>query len=69
MLSEVECDKVEDGKGSEISKKGFVIKTSMSEIVSLGEGEEKTVEVKVFLAGGCRKVFVIKDEVGSVDSF
>ena len=41
----------------------------MSEIVSLGEEGEKTVEVKVFLAGGCREVFVIMDKVGSIDSF
>ena len=40
MLSEVECDEVEDGKGSEISKKGFTRNSSMSEMVSLGEGEK-----------------------------
>ena len=40
MFSEVDCDKVEDWKGSEIS---------MSELVSLEEGG-KTVGVKVFLA-------------------
>ena len=40
MLSEVECDEVEDGKESETSMKGFVIKASMSEMVSLGEGRD-----------------------------
>ena len=50
--------------------KGFAIKTSMSEMVSLGEGGEKTMEVKVLLAGDCRKdVLVIRDEAGSVDDF
>ena len=47
--------------------KNFAIKASILEMVSLGEGEEKTVGVKLFLAGGCGEVFVIKDEVGSVD--
>ena len=53
---------------NETLMKSFVIKTLM--MVSLGEGE-KTVGVKVFLAGGCREVvLVIKVEVlGSVDSF
>ena len=32
----------------------------MSEMVSPGEGGEKTVEIKVYLVGGCREVFVIK---------
>ena len=42
----------------------------MSEMVSLGEGGDKTVGIKAFLAGGCKeKVLVIKDEVGSVDGF
>ena len=50
--------------------KGFAIKASLSEMVSLGEGGEKTVEVKVFSVEDCRKeVLVIKDEVGSVDGF
>ena len=47
VLSEVECNEVKDAKGSE---------TSVKEMVSLGEGEEKTVGVKIFLAGGCREV-------------
>ena len=29
MLSEVECDEVEDKKGNEISMKGFAMKASM----------------------------------------
>ena len=41
----------------------------MTEMVLLGGGGEKTVIVKVFLAGGCREVLLIKDEVGSVDGF
>ena len=50
--------------------KGFTIKASMSELVTLGEGGDKTVGVKVFLTGCCREeVLVIKDEVGSVDGF
>ena len=36
-------NRVEDGKGSEASMKGFAIKASISEIVSLGEEGEKTV--------------------------
>ena len=36
-------DDVEDGKGSETSMKGFATKASMSEIVSLVEGGDKTV--------------------------
>ena len=43
MFSEVECDEVEDGEGSEESI--FTVKTLISEMVSLGEGE--TVGVKV----------------------
>ena len=50
MLWGFECDKVEDGEGSEASMKGFAIKASMSEMVSLGEREEKT-GIKVFLVG------------------
>ena len=70
MLLEIECDEVEDGKGIETSMKGFAIKASMSEMVSLGEGGEKTVGVNIFLKGGCREeVLVIKDEVGSIDGF
>ena len=38
-------------------------------MVSLEEGREKAVKIKVFLARGCREVLVIKDEIGSVDSF
>ena len=38
-------------------------------MVSLVEGGEKTVGIKLYLAGSCREdVLVIKDEVGSVDS-
>ena len=69
-LWEFECDKVEYREGSEASKKGFAVKDSISEMVSLGEGGEKTVEVKVFMVEDCReKNLVIKDEVGSVDCF
>ena len=37
MFSEVVYGGVEDGKGSEVSMKGFGVKVSKSEIVSLGE--------------------------------
>ena len=41
--------------------------SNMSDVVSIGEGEEKIVGVKVFLAGGCREdILVIKDEEVSV---
>ena len=41
--------------------KGFAMKASMSDIVSLGEGGDERVRVKVFLARGCKeKVLVIK---------
>ena len=55
VLYEVLCDEVEDGKGNETSLKCFAIKASTSEMVSLGEGGEKTVGVKISLAGGCRE--------------
>ena len=49
---------------------GVAIKASILEMVSLGEGGEKTVGVKVFLVEDCREeVFVTKDEAGSVDGF
>ena len=41
MLSLVECDEVEDGKGSETSMKGFTIKTSMSDMVSLSKEQRR----------------------------
>ena len=70
VLSEFECDKVEAGEGCEAPMKGFARKASISEMVSLGEGREKAVGVKVFLVEDCREeVLVIKDEVGSVDGF
>ena len=69
MLKEIKCDEVGSGKGSEISMKGFAIKASMSEMVSIGEGGEKIIKVKVFLAGACQEDFMINDEVGSVDGF
>ena len=70
MLAKVECDETDDRKRSETLMKGFAIKASMSEMVSLGEGVEMTLGVKVFLAGRCKEeVLVIKDEVGSVDGF
>ena len=37
MFLKVVCGGVEDGKGSEVSMEGSAIKTSMSEMVSLGE--------------------------------
>ena len=37
MLSEVECDEVEDGVKIEASMKGFGIKVSISEMVLVGE--------------------------------
>ena len=40
MLRKFECDKVEDGEGSKSSMKGFAIKASTSEMVSLGKGGE-----------------------------
>ena len=70
MFSEVVCGGIEDGKGSEISMKGSTMKASMSEMVSLGEKGDERVEVKFFLAGGCREeVLVIKEEVESVEGF
>ena len=70
MLSEFECDKVEADEGNEASMKGFARKASISEMISLGEGGEKTVEVKVFLVEDCREeVLLVKDEVRSVDGF
>ena len=54
VLSGVECE-VADWKGSEVSMQGFAIKASVSEVISQWEGE-KTVEVKVFLAEGCKNV-------------
>ena len=60
MLLEFECNKVEAGEGSEALMKGFAIKASMSEMISLGDRGEKTIGVKVFL---------IEDEVVSVDGF
>ena len=68
MLSEVECDEIEDEKGSETSIKVFTIKALKSEMVSLGEGGETRVGVKVFLRVGCKAV-VIKDKVKSVYGF
>ena len=47
MLLKVECDEVEAGEGSETSMKGFAINALKSKMVSLREGGEKTVEVKV----------------------
>ena len=58
---EVECDEVEDRRGSEISLKGFAIKASVLEM----EGEK----TQFFLAGDRREVLLIKNEVGSVDCF
>ena len=52
VLSEFECDEVEDGEGSEASLKDFTIKASLSEMVSLWEGREKTVGIKLFLTVG-----------------
>ena len=50
--------------------KGFAIKASMSEMVSLVEGGDERVGLKVFLARGCKeKVLVIKEEVGSEVGF
>ena len=67
LLLEFECDKVEDGEGSEASMKGFAIKASISEMVSLGEGGKKVVGVKIFSVEDCREeVLVIQDDVGSV---
>ena len=42
MLSEVECDEIDNGEGSEASMKDFAIKASISEIVSLGKGGEES---------------------------
>ena len=61
MLSEVECDEVEDEKVRETSMKDLAIKAPISEMVSLGKGSAKTVGVKVFLTGGCREVLMIKE--------
>ena len=70
MFLEVVCGGVEDGKGSEGSMKGFAMKASLSEMVSLGQKGNERVGVKNFLAGGCRKkVLVIKEEVESEEGF
>ena len=70
MLWESECDKVEDRDGNDTSMKGLAIKVSISEMVSLGEGGEKTVGVKVILVEDCREeVLVIKHGIGSVNGF
>ena len=50
----VEWDKVEAEEGSEASMIGFAREASISEMVSLGEGE-KAVGVKVFLIKDCRE--------------
>ena len=69
MLSLVECDEVNDGKGNKTSMKGVAIKASMSEMVSL-EGGEKKVHAKIFSAEGCKKeVSVVKVVVGSEGDF
>ena len=65
MFLEVICGGVEDGEGSEVSMKGSAMKASISEMVSLGEKGDERVGVKIFLAGGCRVVLVIKEEVVS----
>ena len=50
--------------------KCFIIKALISEMVSLGEGGEMRVGVKIFLVEHCREeVLVIKDELGSVYGF
>ena len=46
------CGVVGDRKGSEVSRKGPAMKTSMSEMVSLGDERRG---VKVFLVGSCRE--------------
>ena len=57
VLWEFECDQAKDGEGSQASMKGFAIKASILEMVSLGERGDNSGS-KGFL-----------DEVGSVDSF
>ena len=47
MLSEVECDEVEDQEGCESSIIDIAIKASILEMVSLWERREKTVGVKI----------------------
>ena len=70
MFSEVVCDGIENGKGSEISMKGFAIKASMSKMISQGEEGDESVGVTLFLARSYKeKVLVIKEEVGSVEGF
>ena len=51
MLLEFECDKLEAVEGREASMKGFARKASISEMVSLREGGEKTVEVRKGILG------------------
>ena len=46
MFSEVQCDRVENRKGGEISMKGFAIKVSTSEMTSLKKRGKKTAGVK-----------------------
>ena len=53
-----ECDRIEDGEGSVAS-----MKVSISEMVSLGQGGDKIVGVKVFLVEDCKEeVVVVKDQ-------
>ena len=39
--------------------KGFAMKASMSEMVLLGKKKNERVEVKIFLAGGCREEVLV----------
>ena len=72
MLSEVQCDEAENGKGNrnETSMKGFAIKGfNLSDGLTRGRRREDSGS-KSFLEGGCREeILVFKDEVGSVDNF
>ena len=62
VLLELECYKVENGVGSEISMKGFAIKASISDCFTKRRGRE---ESKDFLVKDCREeVLVTKDKIG-----
>ena len=48
MFWKVICGGIEDGEGSEVSMKGFAMKASMSEMVSLGEERDERMGVNIF---------------------
>ena len=66
---EVQCGEVKDGKGGETLMKGFTTKVSMSDGLTRGRRREDS-KSKSFLGRILKgRSLVIRDEVGSVDSF